>query len=85
MFREKCLPQGTPLRVKIATTGLEFLRLLDDPRSQRAQIVLLHHGAFLLDRIDHWMKLALIKRAMHGSRLGPIVLRTDLLLGIASN
>ena len=72
LFREKCLPAGTPLRVKVATTGLEFLRILDDPRSQRAQIILLHHGAFLLDRIDHWMKLALIKRAMHGARFGPI-------------
>ena len=72
LFREKCLPAGTPLRVKVATTGLEFLRLLDNPRSQRPQIILLHHGAFLLDRIDHWMKLALIKRAMHGARFGPI-------------
>ena len=72
LFREKCLPAGTPLRVKVATTGLEFLRLLDDPRSQRPQIIILHHGAFLLDRIDHWMKLALIKRAMHGARFGPI-------------
>lgn len=72
LFREKCLPSGTPMRVKEAKSGLEFLRMLDDPRSQRAQIILLHHGAFLLDRIDHWMKLALIKRAMHGARLGPI-------------
>jgi hypothetical protein len=73
LFAERCLQAGVARpRIKSAETGLEFFRLLDDPRSKRAQIIFLHHGAFLLTRIDSWTKLALVRRAMHGMRLGEV-------------
>ena len=71
VFASICLKDGAPLpRFARAPTALEFLRLLDDPPAKRPHVVFLHHGAFHLTRIDHWTKLALITRAMHGMKLG---------------
>ena len=73
VFANRCLPAGTkPPRFASAPTALDFFRLLDDPRPTRAQVIFLHHGAFHLTRIDHWTKLALIRRAMHAMRLGAV-------------
>lgn len=71
VFASHCVAHGEPIpRFASAPTALDFYRLLDDPPSKRAQIVFLHHGAFHLQRIDHWTKLALMARAMHAMRLG---------------
>ena len=71
VFATHCIASGTPKpRFESAATALDFYRLLDDPPSKRAQIIFLHHGAFHLQRIDHWTKLALMARAMHAMRLG---------------
>jgi hypothetical protein len=51
VFREKCLrdPKDRSekrLRAKLARSGVDFLKLLDDPRSRRAHLIFLTHGAF---------------------------------------
>jgi hypothetical protein len=58
------------LRVASAASGLEFFRLLDYSAKSRPQIIFLKHGAFHLQNIDHWVRLALIKRALVGMHLG---------------
>lgn len=70
-FLSHCLTAEQPrLRAQPASTALEFLRLLALPPSARPHVVFLSHGAFHLSHIDHWTKLALIGRAMHGRHLG---------------
>ncbi len=58
------------LRARSARTGVEFFRLLDDPRSRRAHIIFLTHGAFHNALNDPWVKLAIIKRALRSKHLG---------------
>jgi ERCC4-related helicase len=58
------------LRAEAANSGLEFFRLLDNDARARPHIIFLKHGAFHVQNIDHWVRLALIKRAMHGTHLG---------------
>lgn len=58
------------IRVAPAGSGLEFFKLLDNQGKNRPHIIFLKHGAFHLQNIDHWVRLALIKRAMHGMQLG---------------
>jgi ERCC4-related helicase len=72
VFRELCLtrPEDKTLRVESAPSGLDFFRLLDDPPSKRARIIFLTHGAFLLRLTDPWVKLAIIRAALHGIHLG---------------
>ncbi len=71
VFASICWRDGAPpARFATAETGLDFLRLLDDPPRRRPHVIFLHHGAFHLTRIDHWTKLALITRAMYGMKLG---------------
>jgi ERCC4-related helicase len=71
VFATHCLAPGTLApRFRSASTALEFFRLLDDPPSKRVEVIFLHHGAFHLTRIDHWTKLALLKRAMSSMKLG---------------
>jgi len=53
-----------------ADSGLEFFRLIDNEAKSRPHIILLKHGAFHLQNMDHWVRLALIKRAMQGMHLG---------------
>lgn len=62
--------QDKTLRVESADSGLDFFRLLDNESKNRPHIIFLKHGAFHVQNIDHWVRLALIKRAMLGMQLG---------------
>lgn len=72
VFRSLALnrQEDKALRVTPASSGLEFFRLLDNATRERPHIIFLKHGAFHVQNIDHWVRLALIKRAMHGMHLG---------------
>lgn len=71
VFSRECLPRELAgrLRPASAETGIEFLKLLDDPVPQRKSIIFLTHGAMHagLGRgiAGGWAKLAVIKRAVH--------------------
>jgi hypothetical protein len=71
LFCQECLPQSARQKFSAASasTGVEFLRLLDDPPGRRRSIIFLTHGAFHrgLGRghAGAWVKLALIQRALH--------------------
>jgi superfamily II DNA or RNA helicase len=67
VFREHCL-RGEPrdrLRAASAASGVDFLRLLDDPPERRNALVFLTHGALNRALTDEWVKLALIRRALY--------------------
>jgi superfamily II DNA or RNA helicase len=68
VFRDKCLTGSLRERFRAsgAADGVEFLRLLDDPPDKRSHIVFLPHGALFRSMTDHWVKLAVIKRAFKG-------------------
>lgn len=73
-FRELCLTHDRDrgsdgLRAKLANNGVEFFRLLDDPRSQRCHIIFLVHGALYRALGDPWVKFAILKQAMQQGRL----------------
>ena len=72
VFRSLALgrPADKALRAEAAGSGLDFFRLLDNEVSKRPHIIFLKHGAFHVQNIDHWVRLALIKRAMQGMQLG---------------
>ncbi|MGH8501121.1 MAG: helicase-related protein [Gammaproteobacteria bacterium] len=56
--------------VKSANNALEFFRLLDNPIKDKPRVIFLKHGAFHVSNIDHWVRVALIKRAMRHMQLG---------------
>ena len=58
------------LRAASATSALDFFRLMDNDVKNRPHIIFLKHGAFHVQNIDQWVRLALIKRAIHGIHLG---------------
>lgn len=72
VFRSLALGRSadSALRAEAAESGLEFFRLLDNDVSKRPHIIFLKHGAFHVQNIDHWVRLALIKRAMQSMQLG---------------
>src|SRR6202042_1996212 len=63
-------PVETTLRAVQATSALDFFRLIDNEASNRPHIIFLKHGAFHVQNIDQWVRLALIKRAILGMHLG---------------
>ena len=63
-------PEDQTLRAELAHSALDFFRLIDSEASNRPHIIFLKHGAFHVQNIDHWVRLAVIKRAMHGMHLG---------------
>lgn len=63
-------PQERTLRAEPAASALDFFKLIDNDARSRPHIIFLKHGAFHVQNIDQWIRLALIKRAMHGMRLG---------------
>ena len=68
-FCSKCLrsPQErAKFRVRTAETGVDFLKLLDDPASKRATVIVLAHGALNRRLGDSWSKLALLQAAIKG-------------------
>lgn len=74
-FRTHCIQRDedrveSHLRVRSAKNGVEFFRLLDDPRSRRAHIIFLTHGALYGTLRDPWVKLAILRRALQLKRFG---------------
>jgi hypothetical protein len=72
VFTRLCLkrPADQALRVASAHSGLEFFKVLDDTPAKRARIIFLTHGAFQVTLTDPWVKLAIIRAALHGIHLG---------------
>jgi hypothetical protein len=73
VFAEKCVVAGAKeghlrLTCRKAETGLEFLQLLDDPPSRRAQVIFLTHGALHRGLLDPWTKLAILRQALRPKR-----------------
>ena len=68
VFRKNCLAPQLRERFRAATadSGVEFLRLLDDPQERRAHIIFLTHGALNRAISDGFAKLAVVKRAFKG-------------------
>ena len=68
-FRTECLKseaERVRFRVRVAETGIEFLKLLDDPLAERATIIVLAHGALNRRLADSWTKLAVLQAAIKG-------------------
>ena len=65
-FAARCLDPETAKRVRCrsASSGVELLKLLDDPIERRASIIFLTHGAMHRGLTDGWVKLAVIQRAL---------------------
>jgi hypothetical protein len=69
VFRVKCVKRPgdraeTNLRAGFADTGLDFFRLLDNPKSRRCHLIFLSHGALARGLSDPWTKLAIIQSAL---------------------
>jgi ERCC4-related helicase len=69
-FRSECLrdeSERARFRVKVAETGIDFLKLLDDPEERDpATVIVLAHGALQGRLADNWAKLALLQAAIKG-------------------
>jgi hypothetical protein len=79
-FRIACLRaehDRDRVRVRSAETGVEFLKLLDDPAPTRATLIVLAHGALNRKLGDKWVKLAVLQAAIKG-RHGVAALRQRL-------
>lgn len=88
-FRAACLhseEERSRFRVATADSGVDFLKLLDDPESNRATLIVLSHGALLRKLADKWVKLAVLQASIKGrhgiaalrqrlARFAPMVLR----------
>jgi len=72
IFRDLAIKHRTEkiLRAASASSALEFFRLIDNAVRDRPHIIFLKHGAFHVQNIDQWVRLALIKRAIAGMHLG---------------
>ncbi|MGH8318120.1 MAG: helicase-related protein [Steroidobacteraceae bacterium] len=68
VFCANCLTPALrgQFRTEAAKSGVEFLRLLDDPPERRAHVVFLTHGALNRSIGDGFAKLAVVKRAFKG-------------------
>jgi ERCC4-related helicase len=63
-------PEEKALRAAPVESALDFFKLIDNKAKKRPNIVFLKHGAFHVQKIDQWVRLALIKRAILGMHLG---------------
>jgi ERCC4-related helicase len=74
VFAERAIkrPEERTLRAVPVASALDFFRLIDNGAKNRAHIIFLKHGAFHVQNIDQWVRLALIKRAIVGMHLGEI-------------
>ena len=65
-FERYCLKGARPMRVTENTirSGVEFLRLLDDPVDRRPDIIFLTHGALTRSLTDPLIRLAIVRRAL---------------------
>lgn len=68
VFRLNCLAPELRERYRATTadSGVEFLRLLDDPKDRRAHVIFLAHGALNRSIGDGFAKLAVLRRAFKG-------------------
>jgi len=67
VFLSHCMPAHKDrLRARTADSGVEFLRLLDDPVERQAHVIFLTHGALHRAIGDGFAKLAVLKRAFKG-------------------
>lgn len=69
VFRQRCLKANgddaeASLTYGVARRGVEFFRLLDNPKSTRKHIIFLTHGALSRSLQDPWTRLALLKYAL---------------------
>lgn len=79
-FRISCLRsehERERFRVGTAETGVDLLKLLDDPASIRATVIVLAHGALNRRLADKWVKLAVLQASIRGRR-GVVSLRQRL-------
>lgn len=69
-FREHCLPEELSRRLTWAgaTTGVEFLKFLDDRRERRKSVIFLTHGALASRLSDGWVQFAVIQAALKRRR-----------------
>lgn len=88
-FRRACLREERErqrFRVKCAYSGVEFLKLLDDPEDRKATLIVLAHTAPTRRLADRWVKLAMLQASIKGrhgveqlrqrlARFGPMLLR----------
>lgn len=72
VFRSLCINRAADreMRAESAGNALELFRLLDDPPSRAARVIFLTHGAFHRNLQDPWVKLAILKFALHHAKLG---------------
>ncbi|MCA6098166.1 DEAD/DEAH box helicase [Bradyrhizobium australafricanum] len=72
VFKERVIerPGDASLRAEPVASALDFFRLMDSEAKSRPHIIFLKHGAFHVQNIDQWVRLALIKRAISGMHLG---------------
>ena len=68
VFRSHCLSPELQSRFRAdsADSGVDFLRLLDNPPERRTHIIFLTHGALNRSIGDGFAKLAVVKRAFKG-------------------
>ena len=79
LFVSRCLPESTREKIRYgkATRAEEFLKYLDDPLDRRCTIIFVTYGAMSRGLSDQWVKLALIRQALH-RRHGIEPLKRDL-------
>lgn len=68
-FQTACLRSESDrakFRVAIADSGVDFLKLLDDPVATRATLIVMSHGAMHRKLGDKWVKLAVLQAAIRG-------------------
>lgn len=67
LFMSRCLPAsiGKSICYGKATCAEEFLKYLDDPLERRCAVIFVTHGAMSRGLSDEWVKLALIRQALH--------------------
>lgn len=76
VFRDRCLKREAQARVPLtattAETGVDFLKLLDDPPERQKHLIFLTHGALSRGLSDPWVKLALIRRVFRRPSLASV-------------
>ncbi len=70
VFRDKCLRGSWREQFRFneepITSGIDFLKTLDDALEKRNSVVFVTHGALYRSLSDSWVKLAILRRALHG-------------------
>ena len=70
VFRDRCLKEEWRSEFRFPTepidSGTEFLKTLDDPIDRRNAVLFVKHGAFSRCLLDPWIKLAILRKSMHG-------------------